>query len=122
MCEITFQCLLSKPSQVRRPDIAFITAGRLAGVPDEGHVPIRPDLAVEVVSPGDIVYELDEELLDYANAGVPLVWVVYPAARIVRVFRPGRPIDQLSDGDTLHGGDVLPGFAVALGDLWPDNR
>ncbi len=119
VCEISFQCFAHRPAQVRRPDIAFIKAARLVGVPDEGHVPIAPDLVVEVISPTDNVYELDEKLADYRTAGVPLVWVVNPAGRIVRVFRPGRPIDELSAADTLGGEDVLPGFAAVVGDLLP---
>ena len=51
--EVTFQCFPRTPNRVRRPDIAFVATARLGGVPAEGHVPIRPDLAIEVVSPGD---------------------------------------------------------------------
>src|ERR1700730_1993520 len=57
--EQTFQCFSEDPELVRRPDIALILADRLAGVPNEGHIPIAPDLAVEVVSPNDKIYELD---------------------------------------------------------------
>jgi Uma2 family endonuclease len=32
---------------------AFISTARLGDVPIEGHIPIRPDLAIEVVSAGD---------------------------------------------------------------------
>lgn len=115
--EVSFRCFPGKPDQVRRPDIAFIASARLGQIPGEGHVPIRPDLAVEIVSPGDHVYDLDEKLVDYRSAGVPLVWVVNPDARTVRVFRPGRPIDELGDDDTLTGDAVVPGFAVAIRDV-----
>src|SRR5437016_1577447 len=57
--EQTFKCFPHDPDLIRRPEIAFIAAERLGGVPEEGHVPIAPDLAIEIVSPNDSVYELD---------------------------------------------------------------
>ncbi len=56
---------------------------------DEGYCTIPPDLAVEVVSPNDLVAELDEKVEEYLRAGVKLVWVVHPDARA----RPGLPSD-----------------------------
>ncbi len=49
--------------------------------------PTRSQLAVEVVSPNDTTYELDEKLEDYTKAGVPLVWVINPNSRISWVIR-----------------------------------
>ena len=78
--------------RVRRPDIAFISAAKSHLVPDEGHIPIPPDLAIEVISPNDTVYALQEKLTDYREAAIPLVWVVNPHARSIQVYRP-RPAD-----------------------------
>jgi Uma2 family endonuclease len=117
--EVSYRCFPEKPNQLRRPDISFISTSRLAGVPGEGHVPVRPDLAVEVVSPNDGVYELDEKLLDYQSAGIPLVWVVNPQARLIGIHRPGKPIEELRDSGTLDGGEVLPGFSAVVSELLP---
>ena len=63
-------------------------SGRLPGdVAPEGWVKIPPDLAVEVVSPNDSVEDLEEKLDDYRKARVPLIWVIYPEARKVKVHR-----------------------------------
>jgi len=51
----------------------------------EGHCPIAPDLAVEVVSPHDLYSEVEAKVNDYLGAGVSLVWVVDPPTRSVRV-------------------------------------
>ena len=122
--ETTFRCFPHNPAQVRRPDLAFVATDRLSLVPDVGHVPVRPDLAVEVLSPDDGAYDLDYKLRDYRLAGIPLVWVFNPAVdiRMVRVFRPGRPVDELFEGDTLTGDDVLPGFSAAVRSLFPRGR
>ena len=117
--EVTFRCFPDKPAQVRRPDVAFVAAARLAGVPRRGHVPVRPDLAVEVTSPDDKVLDLEDKLADYQSAGVPLVWVFNPELRTVRVYRPDGSSRLLHESDTLDGGDVLPGFAAVVRDLLP---
>ncbi len=115
--EQSFRCFVD-PDQVRRPDVAFIAAGRTPDPLPPGHVPVVPDLAVEVVSPNDEVDELELKLADYRSAAIPLVWVLIPAVRLVRVFPRGGPNLQLGVGDTLDGGAVLPGFAVAVADLF----
>ena len=118
-CETTFRCFPQKPSQVRRPDISFILAARLGDVPDDGHVPIRPDLVVEVVSPEDRINDLEDRLADFRSVNVPLIWIVYPQSRIVRIFRPGERIEELTEAEELRGEGILPGFSVALRDIFP---
>ena len=115
--EQSFRCF-PDADQVRRPDVAFIAAGRTPDPLPAGHVAVVPDLAVEVVSPNDEVDELELQLADYRSAAVPLVWVVIRAVRLVRVFPRGGPNLELGFGDTLDGGTVLPGFAVAMADLF----
>ena len=52
---------------------------------------------------------------DYSvQHGCPIVWLVYPEKRIVEVYQPGKDIDLLVTGDTLSGGEVLPGFSLAV--------
>ena len=114
-----YQCFPHKPSQIRRPDVSFIRTGRLEGEkPPKGFSLIAPDLAVEVISPHDVAEELEEKVADYLRAGVPLVWVVSPATRSVRIHRPraaaNGPISVLSEDETLSGEDVLPGFSCGV--------
>ena len=117
--EQTFQSFPVDPDLIRRPDIAFIATARLGGVPEEGHVPIAPDLAIEVVSPNDKIYDLDEKLANYRAAGVKLVWVVNPKSRTNRIHRPGQAIVELAEADTLTADPILPGFAAKVADLLP---
>jgi Uma2 family endonuclease len=117
--DASYQCFPDAPNRVRKPDVSFIRSGRLQDeqIP-QGHCPIHPDLAVEVVSPGDLAYEVEEKVAEYLGAGIPLVWVVHPPTRTVRVHRPrtaaqGR-VSDLTDADTITGEDVLPGFSCAV--------
>lgn len=103
---------------MRKPDVFFVRGGRLPeGVP-AGWVTVAPDLAVEVVSPGDLAESLEEKLEECLQAGVPVVWVIYPATRTAHVVRPGEPRLVLHDGDALTAPGVLPSFSVALRELF----
>jgi Uma2 family endonuclease len=107
------------PPTLRVPDVAFIRAERLPP-PDE--LPlfsrVAPDLAIEVVSPNDAPAEIAEKVAFDLAHGVPLVWVAYPRPRQVSVHRPGQEPHTLGVGDTLEGEDVVPGFRLALADLF----
>jgi Uma2 family endonuclease len=118
-----YQCFLDQPGKVRKPDVSFIRAGRLAEerIP-EGYILIAPDLAVEVISPGDLAYEVDEKVQKYLGAGVKLVWVINPKTRTVRIHRPGAaalgPIGALSESSRISGEDVLPEFECAVAEFF----
>jgi Uma2 family endonuclease len=118
----SYQCF-PDPDKVRKPDVSFIRAARLpADQVIKGHCPIFPDLAVEVVSPGDLAYEVEEKVAEYLAAGVPLVWVVNPPTRTVRIRRPRSApqgsASELTDADAITGEDVLPGFSCAVSDFF----
>jgi Uma2 family endonuclease len=115
----SFQCFPDEPDKVRRADVSFIRFGRLTREqPPEGHIRLAPDLAVEVVSPNDLAYDVDSKVEDYLQAGVRLVWVVNPVTRTVRVHRPDGPGATLRADDELTGGDVLPGFSCRIRELF----
>lgn len=84
--ESSFQIWPTDPKRYRKPDGAFIAKGRLDRIPLK-HVNVVPDLVVEVVSPFDRGSEIDEKLREYREAGVRLIWVVYPQSRRALVHR-----------------------------------
>src|SRR5262249_44653683 len=67
----TYQCFQDDPGKVRRPDVSFIRLERLS--PEQaaarGHARLAPDLAVEVVSPNDLYYEVDTKTQEWLSAG-----------------------------------------------------
>jgi hypothetical protein len=81
-----------------------------------------PDLAVEGLSPGDRPGSVADKILYYLLNGVRLVWLIDPDRRIMQVFTPDCVMRDLTEDDTLDGGDVLPGFAVAVRDILPPAR
>jgi len=103
--------LARDPDTVRAPDIAFLGKGRLsAATPGEAFWPGPPDLAVEVVSPGDTLGEIDEKVQAWLAAGAKIVWVVNPRWCNVTVYRSPTDIRVLTEQDDLDGQDVVPGF------------
>jgi len=120
----SYQCFPFDPARVRRPDASYVAAGRFAN--DEipaGHIPIPPDLAVEVVSPNDLYYDVEGKVNEYLQAGVRMVWLLNPGNRTVRVFRESiEHSTQLGPDDELTGGEVLPGFRCPVGSLFGTSK
>jgi Uma2 family endonuclease len=105
---------------VRFADGVFLAANRVPpGVPGRGHLRIAPDLVFEVASPGDILANAEQKVVDYLRAGVKLVWTIVPAVRSIRIDRVDGSGARLGPDDTLGGEDVLPGFNVKVADLLP---
>lgn len=116
-----YQCFEIEADRVRRPDGSYVAPRRLpGGMIPEGHIPIPPDLAVEVISPNDVYYRVEQKVREYLEAGVRMVWLVNPDDRTVRVFSKGQHISvQLGPDDDLTGDEVLPGFSCRVADLFP---
>ena len=107
---------------VRIPDVSFTNWDRLPGrkVPNESVPDVSPDLAVEVLSEGNTREEMERKLKEYLLSEVTVVWFVNLKTRTVRVFTSPDDVTELTDRDTLKGGDVLPGFAVPVASLFAD--
>jgi Uma2 family endonuclease len=115
-----YQCFPHAPGLVRRPDVSFVRYGRLPGgkLP-RGWIKIRPDLAVEVVSPNDTVEKLNAKLEDYEIAVIPLVWVIDPGSRSVMIYRGDGSIQRAHEADELSGEDIIPGFRCPVQEIMP---
>ena len=120
--EILFKLPLNRDRN-RKPDVAFVPYARwprTRKIPSTNAWDVLPDLCVEVVSPNDLAEENRTKVEEYLEAGVRLVWVVYPRQRVVDVYESGGGVRVLRRDDVLDGGAVIPGFAVKLSDLIPD--
>jgi Uma2 family endonuclease len=108
-----------QPDTVRAPDVAFITADRMpASGPPRRFRDLAPDLAVEVVSPNDRPGEVLTKAREWMEAGVRLLWIVYPEQRQVVVVRSAEHREVLSADDVIDGGEVLPGFSCRVAELF----
>lgn len=110
---------------VRMPDVSLIRWDSVDD-PEEIENPAGafleypPDLAVEVLSPGNTQREMEIKLEEYAKAGVKLVWYVDPERKEVDVYPKGNAKRKKTVGitGTLDGGDVLPGFTLPVAKIF----
>jgi Uma2 family endonuclease len=100
------------PHTVRGPDVSFVRTSRLQD-PDE-YFDGAPDLAVEIVSPGDDASDLREKIKQYLDAGTSVVWVVYPRSRQIEIHTPDKTIRRLGVEDMLEAPKLLPGFQLSV--------
>jgi Uma2 family endonuclease len=116
--ETGFQ-LTVDPDTVRAADVAFVRQERVEAVGDtDGYWPGAPDLAVEVVSPNDLYTEIEEKVIDWLDAGTQMVVIINPRKRFVTVYRSRTNITLLTENDTLDGADVVPGWHIAVHDVF----
>jgi Uma2 family endonuclease len=106
----------------RRPDVSYFEFAKFPTlevlVQDPPNFDCAPNLAIEVVNPSNTIAEMDRRIDHFFNTGVQLVWVVHPQSRKVHVYESTKSCKILEVGDVLEGGKVLPGFALALSDLF----
>jgi Uma2 family endonuclease len=111
--------LQTNPDTVRAPDVSFVRAERLPkeGLP-AGYLPIAPDLAVEVISPSETAEEIQEKVQDYLKAGTEQVWLLYRRTGTIIIHHRSGKIESLHDTDVLDGGNTIPGFRIAVADIF----
>lgn len=105
----------------RSPDLAFFAKDRLQGLTTlpTGFLEGAPDLAVEVLSPGNTVEEIDGKITEYFANGTRLMWVINPQQRYILVYRsPQEPDRLLKTTDHLDGEDVFIGFQLPIAELF----
>jgi Uma2 family endonuclease len=109
-----------QPGLVRIPDVSFVSWNK-AGKQQVPNVPmlgVAPDLAIEVLSPGNTAIEMTRKRKDYFDAGVRLLWIIDPATRTVQVFTSPDTEVLLQENETLTDNTVLPGFDLPLQKLF----
>jgi len=105
---------------VRIPDLSFFSWDRMPSkeYPTTPIAGVIPNLAAEVLSPGNTRAEMARKLKEYFLAGVELAWVVDPYKRTVAVYAAPDRVTTLTEKQALDGGHVLPGFTMPVKDLF----
>jgi Uma2 family endonuclease len=120
--EIGGYLLQRNPDIVRAPDVGFISKAKLTTEIDSAYYPFAPDLAVEIVSPGDTATEVYDKVVEYFKAGTQLVWFVYPNSKTVHIYTSTTSVAILTVDDVLDGMNVLPGLKLPVGDVFKRMR
>lgn len=107
------------PDTVRAPDLAFVANEGLRRIEDPTRfVPFAPDLAAEVISPNDSFSAVEEKARCWLDAGTKAVLLVDPQNRTVHVYQRCAPIVVLRDDQELEVDEILPGWRIAVAELF----
>lgn len=108
--------LQTNPDTVLGPDVSFIAEGRIGGIP-EGYYPGAPDVAIEVLSPGDRQGNVERKTGLWLSLGATSVWLVHPRHRTVEVVRRDGYRKVFHETDELVD-DTVPGFRVKVSEIF----
>jgi Uma2 family endonuclease len=115
--DVAYKCF--ERENYRKPDGSFVSLARQPGGPARGPMLIPPDLAVEVVSPSDRFASVFEKAELHQSVGVKRRWIIDPTGRRVFVYGIDAQPTVLKSGDVLTEPELLPGFSVKVGNLFP---
>jgi Uma2 family endonuclease len=100
-------------------DVVYIAANLAQQESDETTlIDGVPVLAIEILSPSDVIEEISEKIDDYLAAGVALVWIVNPHDQTVTIYRPGTAPELVNIRQELSGEPHLPGFRVSVAEIF----
>ncbi|MFH1115214.1 MAG: Uma2 family endonuclease [Pseudomonadota bacterium] len=107
-----------KSGNLRSPDVSFVSRTRFDELEQDvdGFLKGAPDLAVEVLSPSNTIPAMKKKALEYFESGCKLVWLIAPDTRSVTILRPDG--SETTVTEILTGEDVVPGFEIAVSELF----
>jgi Uma2 family endonuclease len=115
-----YQCFADEPGRFRKPDVSVVRGERMVGIdPKSGFFRIPPDLAVEVLSPNDLAYDINEKVEDYLRNGVATVWIIDPNTRSVTVRNADGSASVLHEQDEITAGSIIPDFKFKVAEFFP---
>ena len=95
----------------RRPDVAWLTREQIYRLADKDAYEV-PAFVVEVISTNDQIILVEKKMDNYRDAGVKVVWQIYPSLRKVNVYS-GERLSQM----IVCKGDAICSAAAAIPDF-----
>lgn len=89
------------PDSYLIPDVAVVRRSRWESTPDTSYFEGGPELAVEVISPGNTASEIDEKVTLYFEQGTLECWIVDPSRRRITVTSVDQPRRSYSTGESV---------------------
>ena len=111
--------LATDPDVLRGPDVAIVRAERVPqGRGEGGWLDGAPEVAVEEAGDGQSASEHAKKALEYLSAGARAVWVLDADSERVVLYTAPDHVRVLGSGETLDGGEALPGFSCKVAELF----
>lgn len=99
----------------RRPDIAWLTEQQIYALADPAAYEV-PRFVIEVVSTNDNINKVKAKMINYGDAGVEVVWQIFPAHRQVDVYT-GPLLHHMTvckGADVCSAAPALPDFQLTV--------
>lgn len=104
-------------SAVRSPDCSWVSRDRWEELSEwerETFPPLCSDFVMEIVSPPQSLFKIQEKMREYRDSGARLGWLVDPKSNRVEVYRPDQDVEIWDSPASLSGEPVLPGFTLDM--------
>jgi Uma2 family endonuclease len=105
---------------IREPDVSYFSWSRFPKrkLPGGPFLNMAPDLAAEVLSPGNKRREMARKRRECFSAGTKLVWEIEPRRRAIAVYSSPNCSKTIDEDGVLDGGKVIPGFRLSVRELF----
>lgn len=114
------------PGRSYVPDVVVYRWERIPvdanGLIEDGNFEIPPDIAIEILSPGQSMSRAVQRCSWYVRNGAALAMLVAPDDTAVSVFRPGAPPEVVHGDERIDLDEILPGFELTAGQLFGSLR
>ncbi len=108
-------CFFSTITSYRRPDAAYLTRDQIKN-PEEAAE--APALVIEVSSPSNADEQNKEKMLEYLEAGVQMVWYIYPHIKQVWIHTSPTEVMARHENDVCQADPIVPGFSITVKEIF----
>lgn len=119
-CLVSETDVYTSERQLRKPDISFFSGEQFLKLETEKNQ--VPEWVAEVISETDNANKIGKKNIEYFNAGVKVVWQIYPELRQVHVYTASDKVNICQGKTICSGAPVLPDFTITADDLFGDNK
>lgn len=105
-------------SNLTAPDVSFVTADRLKQS-KRYFAELVPDIVVEIKTQSDRLKPLRSKIQSFIELGAKVGILIDPDKRTVTIYTPTAEPVVLRDGDIISVPELLPGWEIAVTELWP---
>lgn len=103
----------------RRPDIAYYTREQILALKEDNYS--VPEFVIEIISPTDNAYKVNQKVIDYRNAGVKIIWHLFPQAGEVHIYRDNAlKMEVKRENDLCSAEPVIKGFNISVTDIFKE--
>ncbi|MEZ4960016.1 MAG: Uma2 family endonuclease [Saprospiraceae bacterium] len=99
----------------RRPDMAWYAPEQQVIMAEGGNQ--VPPFVIEVISKNDNINQVNKKLKNYQDAGVKVVWLIFPELKEVQVYHHLKSVTYRGK-DKISAAPVLPEFALTVEEIF----